>query len=197
VTPVVTDYTHREAFELVAKTARTAPHLGRTIVFFPGSSIGNFEPDEAVTFLQRAARLASTDGRVIVGVDTPKDRATLEAAYDDASGVTAEFNKNLLVHINRELGADFDTDQFAHMALWQPEPSRVEIRLVSLRPQRVVVAGKRFDFADGEHIVTEHCYKWSPERFSALAAKAGLASERVLFDRERRMSMHVLAPVAG
>jgi uncharacterized SAM-dependent methyltransferase len=164
------------------------------VVFVPGSSIGNFEPDEATTFLARAASLAGPSGRVIVGVDIPKDAGVLEAAYDDRAGVTARFNRNLLHRINRELGGDFDVASFDHSAPWQPEPSRIEMRLTARRETRVRVGERAFHFAAGEFLVTEHCYKWSVPRFVAMAERAGLASEGVLFDGERRVSMHVLRP---
>jgi len=160
-------------------------------MFFPGSSIGNFEPEDAVLFLSRVARVAGRDGRVIVGVDIPKDRAVLEAAYDDARGVTARFNKNLLVRINRELDADFDVSAFEHSAPWQSEPSRIEMRLTARRAQTVRVGSHTFDFGAGEPLVTEHCYKWSPERFAATAERAGLRGEHLFFDAKKRVSMHV------
>jgi L-histidine N-alpha-methyltransferase len=193
IVPVVADYSAPSGFVLNgALHSREA--LGRTIVFFPGSSIGNFEPDEAIAFLARARKLAGAGGLVVIGVDLPKDASILEAAYDDALGVTARFNKNLLARMNRELGADFDVGLFDHAAPWQPEPGRIEMRLVSRRAQRVRVADKTFAFAEGEWIVTEHCYKWSPERFGAMARRAGLASEGIFFDSGARVSMHVLRP---
>lgn len=164
----------------------------RRVVFFPGSSIGNFEPDEAVAFLGRARRLAGAGGIVLVGVDLPKDARVLEAAYDDRDGVTAEFNKNLLRRANRELGADFDLDGFAHRAPWDPVRRRVQMRLVSVRAQVVSVGGRRFGLHAGEPIVTEHCYKHGVGDFRALAREAGLAPGPVWMDPSERVSMHWL-----
>lgn len=192
-------YPHLEVTPLVLDYSRPLPDLGhlardgrRTVVFFPGSSIGNFEPGAAVALLQGTARVAGAGGHVIVGVDVPKDRETLERAYDDPAGVTARFNRNLLERINREAGGDFEVARFAHRAEWQPDPSRMEMQLVSRRAERVTVGGRTFTLAPGEPIVTEHSYKWAPERFIAMAAKAGLRSEQVLFDADRRVSMHLL-----
>jgi L-histidine N-alpha-methyltransferase len=169
---------------------------GRRVVFFPGSSIGNFEPAGARRLLAEMAAVAGPSGLVTVGVDVPKERAVIERAYNDRAGVTARFNRNLLERINRELHGDFDVKRFAHRAEWQAEPCRVEMQLVSEVAQRVTVGGRTFDFDAGESIVTEHCYKWSPERFAALAERAGLRSEEVLFDERSLVSMHLLRPVA-
>ncbi len=188
VTPLVLDYSRP-----LPDLGHVAPEGGRTVVFFPGSSIGNFEPGEAVALLRRTASVAGAGGHVIVGVDVPKDRETLERAYDDPAGATARFNRNLLDRINREAGGDFELAHFAHRAEWQPDPSRIEMQLVSRHPERVTVADHTFTFAPGEPIVTEHCYKWSPERFVAMATRAGLRSEQVLFDPGHQVSMHVLA----
>jgi dimethylhistidine N-methyltransferase len=168
---------------------------GRRVVFFPGSSIGNFEPAGARRLLAEMANVAGPEGLVIVGVDVPKDAAVIERAYNDRAGVTARFNRNLLERINRELHGDFDVKRFAHRAEWQAEPCRVEMQLVSEAPQRVTVGGRAFEFGAGEAIVTEHCYKWSPERFAALAERADLRSEEVLFDERRLVSMHILRPL--
>jgi len=165
---------------------------GRRVVFFPGSSIGNFEPPAARRLLAEMGKVAGPEGLVLVGVDVPKDAATIELAYNDRAGVTARFNRNLLERINRELQGTFDVKRFAHRAVWQPEAGRVEMQLVSEVAQRVDVAGRPFELGAGEPIITEHCYKWSPERFAALARGAGLLSEEVLFDERRLVSMHVL-----
>lgn len=146
--------------------------------FFPGSTIGNFEPEEARAFL-RAVRMLLGPGAVfVVGVDLVKDAETLERAYDDAAGVTAAFNKNLLVRANGELGADFDLDAFAHRAVWNPARSRVEMHLVSLRDQVVSVAGRSFAFVEGETLHTENSHKFTPEGFEALAESAGWRKAR-------------------
>ena len=152
---------------------------GRPIVgFFPGSTIGNFTPDQARAFLSAARRLLGQGASFIVGIDLAKDPATLVAAYDDARGVTAAFNKNLLARINRELGGDFDLSAFEHQAIWNAAESRIEMHLVSRREQVVHVAGRDFRFAAGESIHTENSYKFSPARFADLAASAGWRVER-------------------
>ena len=152
---------------------------GRPIVgFFPGSTIGNFTRDEARSFLVGARRLLGPGAAFLVGIDLVKDEPTLVAAYDDAKGVTAAFNKNLLVRINRELGGDFDLDSFAHRAIWNDAESRIEMHLMSLKDQDVHVAGGRFHFARGETIHTENSCKFTVEGFADLAASAGWTQER-------------------
>lgn len=191
-------YPHLVIEPLVADYARPLPALAlppgasRRVVFFPGSSIGNFEPLEAVAFLSRARALAGRGGIVLLGVDIPKDASIIEPAYDDREGVTASFNLNLLVRINAELGADFDVAAFTHRAPWDAARRRVEMRLVSTRDQAVSVGGRCFSFAAGEHIVTEHCYKHGVEDVRALARDARLAPGPVWLDPGERMSMHWL-----
>ena len=150
------------------------PAQGRPVTgFFPGSTIGNFTPEEARDFLKGARRLLGEGARFLVGIDVVKDEKTLVAAYDDALGVTAAFNKNLLARINRELGADFDLDAFAHRALWNPVDSRIEMHLESRKAQTVRVAGRTFRFAKGETLHTENSAKFTVERFAALAGESG------------------------
>jgi len=147
---------------------------GRPIVgFFPGSTIGNFTPDEARAFLGAARRLLGQGASFLVGIDLVKDPATLVAAYDDARGVTAAFNKNLLTRINRELGGDFDLSAFEHQAIWNAAESRIEMHLISRRDQAFHIGGKTFRFAAGESIHTENSYKFTLARFADLAASAG------------------------
>jgi uncharacterized SAM-dependent methyltransferase len=140
--------------------------------FFPGSTIGNFRPDAAICLLRRM-RVALNGGGLLIGVDLVKDPARLHAAYNDAAGVTALFNKNLLARANRELGAGFDLDAFAHYAPYNPLARRVEMYLVSLRRQSVAVCGQRFDFAAGEAVHTEDSHKYTADSFSELAMRAG------------------------
>jgi dimethylhistidine N-methyltransferase len=158
-----------------------APHLpaGRRLVYYPGSSIGNFPPDAAADLLGRFRRLAGAQGRLLIGFDLRKDPLRLHAAYNDAAGVTAAFNLNLLHRLNRELGADFETSSFRHYAFYNPAAGRIEMHLVSLAEQHVRVAGQRFHFALGETLHTEHSYKFGCDDFSALAQNAGwqLANE--------------------
>ena len=168
------------------------PHA--TVVYFPGSTIGNFEPREAQRLLERFGRAAGSGGQVVMGVDLKKEPSVLHAAYNDAQGVTAAFNKNLLVRMNRELGADFDLDAFAHHAFYEPVRGRIEMHLVSLRPQTVKVAGRRFVFADGETIHTECSYKYDLARVEALAGAAGLRLADRWLDDGRRFAVLSLVP---
>ena len=171
VAPLQEDFTR--ALDLPAE-ARGRPVVG----FFPGSTIGNFTPDEATSFLAGARRLLGEGALFLVGIDLKKDRATLEAAYDDTLGVTAAFNRNLLARMNRELGGDFELDAFAHRAVWNEADGRVEMHLVSLEEQAVTVAGRSFRFAAGETLHTENSYKFTVEGFAELAATAGWRLER-------------------
>lgn len=142
-------------------------------VFFPGSTIGNFTPDEAVSFMRGVGERLGPGGVFIVGADLAKDAETLQAAYDDRAGVTAAFNLNLLARINRELGADFDLDAFEHLAVWNAPERRVEMHLVSKRAQTVHLQGRALEFVEGETIHTENSYKHTVEGFEALARRAG------------------------
>ena len=164
----------------------------RREAFFPGSSIGNFDPHEAQVFLARAARLIGHGGCLLIGVDLKKDPALLNAAYNDRAGVTAAFNLNLLTRINRELDGDFDVSAFRHHAFYNAEQGRIEMHLVATSPQRVQIDGHLFAFRAGETIHTENSYKYSVEEFQALAAKAGFASERVWQDDDALFSVHCL-----
>lgn len=147
--------------------------------FFPGSTIGNFTPDEAETFLANVRRLLGAGACLILGADSTNDPAVLRPAYDDRSGVTAAFNLNLLTRLNRECGADFDLDRFEHRAVWNAGESRIEMHLVSLAGQEVSVADARVEFARHETIHTENSYKYQPAFFSALATRAGWAVRQV------------------
>jgi dimethylhistidine N-methyltransferase len=141
--------------------------------FFPGSTIGNFEPQDAAAFLRHAGRMLGARATLVVGVDLVKDANILNAAYDDAAGVTAQFNLNLLTRINRELAADFDVDAFSHRAFYNSERRRIEMHLVSGRRQTVHIAGHVIEFAAGETIHTENSYKYTIESFGLLAQSAG------------------------
>lgn len=165
---------------------------GRRLAFFPGSSIGNFDPSGAVQFLHMIAELVGQGGQLLIGVDLKKDKAVLEAAYDDAQGVTAAFNLNLLVRINRELQADFDLDQWRHQALYNEQEGRIEMHLVSRIDQQVQVLGNTYNFEQGETIHTENSYKYSVEEFAALAGRAGFAHDRVWVDDAQLFSIHLL-----
>lgn len=172
VLPVAADFT--QPFALPPRLPARAPHLG----FFPGSTIGNFTPDAAVDFLRSARRVLGEGARLLIGADLVKDPAVLVAAYDDAAGVTARFNLNLLIRLNRECGADFDLAGFCHSARWNPRQERMEMHLVSQRDQVVSLAGLRFAFRAGETIHTENSHKYRPEAFAALAERAGWSAGR-------------------
>jgi dimethylhistidine N-methyltransferase len=152
---------------------------GRRLIYYPGSSIGNFPPDMATALLTRFRRLAGADGRLLIGFDLKKDPLLLHAAYNDAAGITAAFNLNLLERLNRELGADFDPARFRHYAFYNPVAGRIEMHLLSLAAQTVSVAGQRFHFALGETLHTEYSYKFRRDEFSTIAGNAGweLANE--------------------
>lgn len=150
----------------------------RRLSFFPGSTIGNFDPPEAVALLRRMAREAGPGGALLIGVDAPKDAATLERAYDDAQGVTAAFDLNLLARMNRELGADFRLSGFRHRAVWNRRLSRVEMHLESTADQVAHVGGVPILFRAGETVHTESAYKWESRAFDALAALAGWRPEQ-------------------
>jgi dimethylhistidine N-methyltransferase len=164
----------------------------RNLVFFPGSTIGNLSRLGALRLLEVIAAAAKPAGALLIGVDLPKDPAILHPAYNDAAGVTAEFNLNLLARLNRELDAEFDLDSFEHEAVYDDERRRIEMRLVSTTRQRVSVAGVRIEFAPREYIVTEHSHKYAPADFHALARRAGLVPERTWIDADRLFSVHYL-----
>ncbi|SDH92955.1 ergothioneine biosynthesis protein EgtB [Pseudomonas panipatensis] len=166
ISPLAADFTRLEA--LPAALAQ-GPRLG----FFPGSTIGNFSPEEALDFLHSAHALLGVGSVFIVGVDLPKARDVLEAAYNDADGVTARFNLNLLRRLNRELHADFQLERFEHLAFWSAEHSRVEMHLVSRVAQTVEIAGVRYHFDAGERLHTENSHKYSVDDFGALAERGG------------------------
>lgn len=164
------------------------------IVFFPGSTIGNFHEEDRRALLDRIASLCGPDGgRLLLGIDLVKDVKQLESAYDDAEGVTAAFNRNLLLRINRELDADFDLDGFAHRARFDRQNSRIEMHLVSQAEQVVEIDGRRFEFARGESICTEHSYKFTIDGFADLAARAGWSLERAWTDDEGLFAVLLLA----
>ena len=179
ILPLCADYLQ----PVVLPRSRRKP--ARNIVYFPGSTIGNFEPDEAVQFLRRIANVCHGGGGLLIGVDLKKDRQVLEAAYNDSAGVTAQFNLNLLKRINRELGADFDLDQWQHRAIYNFNAGRIEMHLVSDTDQIVHIHEHKLDLQRGEKIITEFSYKYAPDEFAALAAKAGFKFVRMWTDDAR------------
>lgn len=162
------------------------PRRARRVAFFPGSTIGNFAPVDAAAFLRRIRRTVADDGILVLGVDRRKDAATLDAAYDDAAGVTAAFNLNLLRRLNRELDADFALDRFRHRAFFDDAASRVEMHLVSLDAQVVRVAGERIAFEAGESIWTESSYKYDRPALEVLVSSAGFRIGRLWTDAAER-----------
>ncbi|MBY0456875.1 MAG: L-histidine N(alpha)-methyltransferase [Gemmataceae bacterium] len=177
VWPVVADFTR--PFRLPEVPA------ARRVVYFPGSTIGNFDPHEADSLLRRVARLVGPGGGLLLGVDLRKDASVLEPAYDDARGVTAAFNRNLLVRINRELGADLDVASFRHRAFYNAGRSRVEMHLVSTRAQSARVGGRAFHFRAGETIHTENSYKYDLAELATRAGECGLRLVTAWTDERR------------
>jgi dimethylhistidine N-methyltransferase len=163
--------------------------IARTVVYFPGSTLGNFTPEQSITLLRQTAELCGRGGGFLLGADLRKDPLVIEAAYNDRQGVTAAFNRNILVRINRELGTDFDVEQFAHRAFYDAAKGRIEMHLVSRRDQIVHVAGVPFFFTAGESIHTENSYKYSLRLLFDLAAAAGFGMERVWMDERRYFSV--------
>jgi dimethylhistidine N-methyltransferase len=182
IAPVVGDFSRPLHIPSMAPRARQ-------VVYFPGSTIGNLTPEEAHAFLAMSRGQAA---RMIVGVDLKKDANVLHAAYNDARGVTAAFNLNLLKRINRELGGDFDLRRFVHYAFYNAALGRIEMHLVSLARQRVRVGRHRFRFDVGESIHTENSYKYSVEGFRALASRAGFATGKVWTDRRGLFALYGL-----
>ena len=168
------------------------PASARRVVYFPGSTIGNLTPDEAHAFLKMTRAQVGARGAMIVGVDLKKDANVLHAAYNDAQGVTAAFNLNVLARINRELGGDFDLRRFVHYAFYEPTAGRIEMHLVSTERQTVTIGAHRFAFERGESIHTENSYKYSIAEFQALAARAGFRAAKVWTDARRWFSVHGL-----
>ena len=163
-------------------------HLG----FFPGSSLGNFEPAAAIALLAQFRRLLGPGGRLLIGIDQPKPVPQLEAAYNDRAGISAAFALNLLQRLNRDLQGTFDPAGFRYQARWVPEASHIEMALVSRRAQEVSVAGRRWSFATGEPLITETSAKYSPEAFLELAAAAGWRPQGRWSDAADDLSLHLL-----
>ncbi|MEG2804432.1 L-histidine N(alpha)-methyltransferase [Stenotrophomonas sp.] len=166
--PVCADFT--QPVDLPAPQRPAA----RRLLFFPGSTLGNFAEADAVALLQAMRQTMGADGMALIGIDLHKDPALIEAAYNDAAGVTAAFTLNLLARLNREIGSDFDLDAFQHRARYSVPRLRIETELVSTRPQRVHVAGRQVDFTEGEAMIVEYSHKYTEASFAALVASAGL-----------------------
>jgi dimethylhistidine N-methyltransferase len=185
VQPVVADYTQR-----LLLPARV-PGAGQRVGFFPGSTIGNFTPSEALHFLQVTAQVLR-GGALLLGADLIKEPALLHAAYSDAQGVTAAFNQNLLARANRELGTDFVLEQFAHSAFYNAPLQRIEMHLVSRCRQQVTLAGRVHEFDEGDTLHTENSYKFTIDGLRALAQRAGFRPGPVWTDPQRMFSLHWL-----
>ena len=166
------------------------PAQKRRVAFFPGSSIGNFEPEEAVIFLRNLHDLVQADGGLLIGVDLKKDPDILNNAYNDKQGITAQFNLNVLAHINRELNANFNFDCFEHKAFYNEVLGRMEIYLLCKSGQTVTVGNSVFEFVEGESIHTENSYKYSISEFHALAGEAGFKNKKTWVDTNKLFSIH-------
>jgi dimethylhistidine N-methyltransferase len=189
VRPVCADFTRPHALPDLPVIST------RTVIYFPGSTLGNFEPDEVVVLLRQMRAEMGAAGAALIGIDLDKDCAILEAAYNDAAGVTAAFTLNLLVRINRELDGDFDLAQFAHRAQYNAMAGRIETAIISRCVQDVVVAGTRYHFAQGEAMAVEISSKYRLDRFDRMAARAGLAVRRCWTDPSRAFAVLLLEPV--
>ncbi|GIL38349.1 L-histidine N(alpha)-methyltransferase [Roseiterribacter gracilis] len=185
IVPVLADYTRPFALP-------SLEGWGNTLGFFPGSTIGNFAPAQAIAFLTQLRRQLGNNAFLLIGVDLKKDRDVLERAYDDVLGVTAAFNLNLLARINRELSADFDVRQFAHKSIWNEAQGRIEMHLVSTVAQTVTIDGRAFEFRAGETIHTENSYKYGIDQFQRMAASAGWQARAAWTDGADLFSLHLL-----
>lgn len=186
--PVCADFTQPVPLPEPARAAT------RTLVFFPGSTLGNFEHADAVRLLAAMRQTMGPRGLALVGIDLHKDTALIEAAYNDSAGVTAAFTLNLLARLNREIGSDFDLSAFAHRAVYSVERRRIETDLVSTRAQRVHVAGRAFEFAAGEAVRVEYSHKYTDDDLAALAAAAGLRVARAWNDARDWVGLRLLEP---
>ena len=184
VIPVVADFTH--PFDLPNPT--TLPL--RNIVYFPGSTLGNFEKHDAIELLRVMHQEAGADGALVIGVDLQKDPAVIHAAYNDSAGVTARFNVNMLRHLNREFGADFELDSFAHRATYDAASGRIVMELVSAEKQSVRIGDARIHLEAGEAITTEYSHKYTLDGFAAMAAAAGFSVEKVWTDPKQWFGVH-------
>ena len=185
VYPVAADFTAPFA---LPEAAKAMPKVG----FFPGSTLGNFEPDEACAFLRSARDILGRDAQMVIGVDLEKDERLLCEAYNDEAGVTARFNLNVLVRINRELGGNFDISAFSHRAVYNRDHHRIEMHLISRKALTARVLGKNFSFRAGESIHTESSYKYSLDRFTALARGSGWTPLESWIDPAGMFSVHAL-----
>ena len=188
VMPVCADFT--QPFDLPKQIAAAQ----QRVVYFPGSTLGNFTQSQAHRLLSRMHQIAWPNGAVLIGIDLKKDPRMLELAYNDSAGVTAQFNLNALRHLNREVGANFDLHGFKHQAVWAENASRIEMRLISQRDQVVSLGGARIAIKDGEYLLTECCHKYTLDGFAKLAAESQLTVAHVWTDTEQKFSVQLLRP---
>jgi dimethylhistidine N-methyltransferase len=191
VAPVCADYT--DSVTLPPSQARTE----KTVVFFPGSTIGNFQPNEAEAFLHRTRALVGDTGALLIGVDLKKNIDRLNRAYNDSLGVTAQFNLNLIRRIAREFNSEIHEEDFEHLAFYNENEGRIEMHLVSKRDHQVCLAGTGVEFAKGEHIITEYSYKYSVEEFTSLASGAGFVPHSMWTDSERLFGVFYFVAAAN
>lgn len=188
IIPVYADFT--QPFDLPKGVAAAQ----QRVVYFPGSTLGNFTRSQAQRLLASMRQMVGTSGAVLIGIDLKKDPQILEQAYNDAAGVTAQFNLNALRHLNRELGANFDLHAFEHRAVWVENEGRIEMRLISKRDQAVALAGARIAIERGEYLLTECCHKYTLEGFRELAAACALTVTYIWTDPEQKFSVQLLRP---
>lgn len=183
VIPISADYTHHLELPAIDKP------ISHKVVYFPGSTIGNFQPYQALDFLNHVAEVCGENGGLLIGVDLKKDPNILHQAYNDQEGVTAAFNLNVLTHLNKEFGCDFNLDKFCHYAFFNPEHGRVEMRLISLETQVVHLNDTAIVFREHESIITEYSYKYTVELFEALAARANFRLDKAWIDNKKWFSV--------
>jgi L-histidine Nalpha-methyltransferase len=191
VLPLCADFTRP-----VRLPAPAGAHRG-TLVFFPGSTLGNFDSDEAVALLRAMRATMGPQGHALIGLDLDKDPALIEAAYNDAAGITAQFTLNLLVRLDREIGSDFDVDAFRHRAVYVPERGRIETFLVSQRAQTVTVGDRTFEFAPGEQMLVEYSHKYRDTDFDRMARAAGLQVAACWNDACGWFGLRLLQPIGA
>jgi dimethylhistidine N-methyltransferase len=186
ILPVCADYD--QPFEIPEPDHPVA----RRVIYFPGSTIGNFHPDDAVAFMRGMIEHAGPGCSLLIGVDLKKDRDTLERAYNDSQGVTAAFNRNMLLLLNREIGSDFDIEHWQHKAFYNEDAGRIEMHLVATADQAVTIGDRRLRFTAGDSIWTESSYKYTTDEFARLAARAGFTQQQVWTDPGSLFSVQYL-----
>lgn len=194
ILPVCADYGQEIPLSLQDLNGLGDPSI-RRIVFFPGSTIGNFTQDHAIAFLSRMQRLVGASGGVLIGVDLIKERSVLHAAYNDQEGVTAAFNRNILDHLNERLGSTFNPEDFEHRAFFDEAASRIEMRLVARRDSSALLPWGSFSIAENEYIRTEYSHKYSRESFERMARQAGLEVEAIWTDEKNWFSVQLLRSI--